>query len=223
MARASAENFTLTIYLVEKVQLEQVKDASMTLLRKLIILEQYLILTLKPSLNIVKVAKTSPYTDNSDLYPDKWNKMVTSMSQPIYLYLDGVLVFQADSAAVGARQLGIGVVSFFRNMKDGTKLFRRYTVSRIGPTDTTKVALIPADVLKKLFSEYRVESRVGLNTKSMKVLIKDTINNTEYTAPSITTASVYTYKFEGRSVSVKTLRNYLDSAKITGSLVKLLI
>ena len=200
MSKYGVENFTLTIYLVEKVQLEQIKDASITLLRKLIILEQYLILTLKPSLNTVKVANTAPYTDHSDLSPEKWNKMVTSMSQPIYLYLDGVLVFEADSAAVGA--LGIGVVSFFRNMKDGTKLFRRYTVSRIGPTDTTKVALISADV--KLFSEYRVESRVGLNTKSMKVLVKDIINNTEYTAPSITTASVYTYKFEGRSVSVST-------------------
>lgn len=136
------------------------------------------------------------------------------MSQPIYLYLDGVLVFEAASAAVGARQLGIGVVSFFRNMKDGTKLFRRYTVSRIGPTEDTKVALIPIDVLKKLFSEYRVESRVGLNTKSMKVLIKDTINNTEYIAPSITIASVYTYNFEGRSVGVKTLRIYLASQKM---------
>jgi hypothetical protein len=73
MSKYGVENFTLTIYLVEKVQLEQVKDASMTLLRKLIILEQYLILTLKPSLNIVKVANTAPYTDHSDLSPDKWN------------------------------------------------------------------------------------------------------------------------------------------------------
>lgn len=86
-------------------------------------------------------------------------------------------------------------------------------MSRIGPTEDTKVALIPVDVLKKLFSEYRVESRVGLNTKSMKVLIKDTINNTEYIAPSITTASVYTYNFEGRSVGFKTLRTYLASQK----------
>lgn len=33
------------------------------------------------------------------------------------------------------------------------------------------------------------------------MLIKDIINNTEYTAPSITTASMYTYNTEGRSVS----------------------
>ena len=46
----------------------------------------------------------------------------------------------------------------------------------------------------------------------MQVLIKDTINNTEYTAPSITIASAYTYKKEGRSVTPKTLR--LDSGKI---------
>ena len=47
----------------------------------------------------------------------------------------------------------------------------------------------------------------------MKVLIKDTINNTEHTTPSITTASIYTYKseFTGRSVSVKTVRKVLDS------------
>lgn len=45
----------------------------------------------------------------------------------------------------------------------------------------------------------------------MKVLIKDTINNTEHTTPSITTASIYTYKseFTGRSVSVKTVLKYL--------------
>ena len=90
--------------------------ASINLLRKIIILEQYLILTLNPSLNTVKVVNTAPYTDHSDLSPEKWNKMVTSMSQPIYLYLDDVLVFEAPSAAVGARQLGIGAVSFFRNM-----------------------------------------------------------------------------------------------------------
>ena len=69
--------------------------ASINLLRKIIILEQYLILTLNPSLNTVKVANTAPYTDHSDLSPEKWNKMVTSMSQPIYLYLDDVLVFEA--------------------------------------------------------------------------------------------------------------------------------
>ena len=94
--------------------------ASINLLRKIIILEQYLILTLNPSLNTVKVANTAPYTDHSDLSPEKWNKMVTSMSQPIYLYLDDVLVFETDSAAVSVRQLGIGVISFFRNRKDGT-------------------------------------------------------------------------------------------------------
>lgn len=97
-------------------------------------------------------------------------------------------------------------------MKDGTKLFRRYTVSRIGPTVNTKVALIPIEALKKLIEGYRGESRVGLNINSMQVLIKDTINNTEYTAPSITIASAYTYKKEGRSVTPKTLR--LDSGKI---------
>lgn len=205
-------HFSLTIYLVELVQLEEMKDASLTLLRKLVILEQYLILTLKPSLNTVKVANTAPYTDHSELSPEGRNKMVTSMSQPIYLYLDDVLVFEAASAAVGARQLGIGVVSFFRNMKDGTKLFRRYTVSRVGPTENTKVALIPIDALKKLFEGYRVES--GLNKHSMQVLIKDTINNTEYTAPSIATASTFTYNTDGRSISVKTLRKWLDSGKI---------
>lgn len=81
MSKYGLENFSLTIYLVEKVQLEEIKDASTVLLRKLIILEQYLILTLKPSLNIVKVANTAPYTDHSDLSSEKWNKMVTSMSR----------------------------------------------------------------------------------------------------------------------------------------------
>ncbi len=214
MSKYGLENFTLTIYLVELVQLKEIKDANIDLLRKIIILEQYLILTLKPSLNTVKVANTAPYTDHSELSPQKWNKMVTSMSQPIYIYLDDVLVFEAASAAVGARQLGIGVVSFFRNMKDGTKLFRRYTVSRIGPTENTKVSLIPVEALKKLFDQYRVESRVGLNTNSMKVLIKDTINNTETIVPSITVASAHTYNMEGRSVSVKTLRKWLDSGTI---------
>lgn len=99
-------------------------------------------------------------------------------------------------------------------MKDGTKLFRRYTVSRIGPTENTKVSLIPVEALKKLFDQYRVESRVGLNTNSMKVLIKDTINNTETIVPSITVASAHTYNMEGRSVSVKTLRKWLDSGTI---------
>ena len=96
------------------------KDVSTKLLHKLVILEQYLILNLKPSLTIVKVTNTAPYTDHSELSSEKWNKMVTSMSQPIYLYLDDVLVFETDSAAVSVRQLGIGVISFFRNRKDGT-------------------------------------------------------------------------------------------------------
>lgn len=121
MSKYGVENFSLTIYLVEQVQLEEIKDASINLLRKIIILEQYLILTLNPSLNTVKVVNTAPYTDHSDLSPEKWNKMVTSMSQPIYLYLDDVLVFEEKikdliGAAVSARQLGIGAVSFFRNM-----------------------------------------------------------------------------------------------------------
>lgn len=95
MSKYGVENFSLTIYLVEQVQLEEIKDASINLLRKIIILEQYLILTLNPSLNTVKVVNTAPYTDHSDLSPEKWNKMVTSMSQSIYLYLDDVLVFEA--------------------------------------------------------------------------------------------------------------------------------
>lgn len=61
------------------------------------------------------------------------------MYQPIYLKIDEVLVFQSGSAAVAARELGIEVVSLFRNMKDGTKLFRRYTLSRTGPTENRKV------------------------------------------------------------------------------------
>ena len=92
MSKYGVENCSLTIYLVNKVNLDLIKDASTELLQ-IIILEQYLILTLKPSLNSVKVANTAPYTDHSDLSPEKWDKMVSTMSQPIYLYLDNVLVF----------------------------------------------------------------------------------------------------------------------------------
>ena len=92
MSKYGVENGSLTIYLVDKVNLDLIKDASTELLQ-IIILEQYLILTLKPSLNSVKVANTAPYTDHSDLSPEKWDKMVSTMSQPIYLYLDNVLVF----------------------------------------------------------------------------------------------------------------------------------
>lgn len=38
------------------------------------------------------------------------------MSQPISLYLDNVLVFEAASAAVAARQLGIGTVSLLNRV-----------------------------------------------------------------------------------------------------------
>ena len=51
MSKYGVENCSLTIYLVNKVNLDLIKDASTELLRKIIILEQYLILTLKPSLN----------------------------------------------------------------------------------------------------------------------------------------------------------------------------
>ena len=41
---------------------------------------------------------------------------VSTMSQPISLYLDNVLVFEAASAAVAARQLGIGTVSLLNRV-----------------------------------------------------------------------------------------------------------
>lgn len=50
MSKYGVENGSLTIYLVDKVNLDLIKDASTELLQ-IIILEQYLILTLKPSLN----------------------------------------------------------------------------------------------------------------------------------------------------------------------------
>lgn len=53
------------------------------------------------------------------------------MYQPIYLKIDEVLVFESGSAAVAARELGAQrLCSFSQNMKDGTKLFRHYTLSR---------------------------------------------------------------------------------------------
>ena len=71
MSKYGILNFSLTIYLVELVQLAEIKDASNILFRKLIIIKQYFILTLKPSLNTVKVANTAPYTDHSNLCPKK--------------------------------------------------------------------------------------------------------------------------------------------------------
>lgn len=129
--------------------------------RTILILEQYYIMKLHPSLNMLYVAGGVWSTDITEEQRNiirKRNSIIT------YVYLEGVLIAIAESALALCKITGASPskITEYTSVKGDTKssrLYGKFTITRESPSPETPVNLITETELRAIFNEAR-ETRV---------------------------------------------------------------
>lgn len=81
-------------------------------------------------------------------------KLMNAGSIPVYVYIDNVLVYIDNVLVYTAiyvsslsKDLNIAKTNLFLHIKEGTKLFNKYSISRQGPNNATLISILSTEDL----------------------------------------------------------------------------
>ena len=176
-------------------------------------LEQYLITTLKPKLNTLKVAGSSFVNTKEKLTKEELTTTSFTRSVNCYLYKDGLLIYSAVSFNAMAILLGISADTLFVNKRKGTKMFGLFNVSTETPSSDTVVELLDISTIKERIRKQK-EEFVPKNVNSQQTIVENTITGETFVVDSMAKASQLTKDKEPtRPVSKSSIRTAIANGK----------
>lgn len=103
--------------------------------RLILALEQYIIFNIAPELNFIKAVNAYASIGGSTI---NFYKIVNGVSIPrksitCYVYVNNILVYQANSVISLSKIIYISVNRLFVNIRQGKLIHGKFTVSRQGP------------------------------------------------------------------------------------------
>lgn len=132
-------NYSLSVCIINPVTIrsaDKIFNDHFNLGRMVVALEQYFIIQYKPVLNTIKVAGGGwptplPITESQRVAMSARNNI------PCYVYIDNILIAQAESALQLSKITGASTSGIARSIKKGSSLYNKFTISRLSPTFTS--------------------------------------------------------------------------------------
>lgn len=190
-------DYTLQIFLIPN----DFSSININIVRiKTLVLEQYYIFTLNPSLNTIKVAGCP-----------------TGLSKPVFVYLNNTLIFEAPSFSVLSEITGISVIT----LRETSLIFGKITISSTKVIKVNENLLDPKDfraIVDSLRqrSYTRKLSRITSNSvakTSIAITATNLLTNEKITCSSIKEISrIFTKR--NVHVSYSTIQRYVHSGNI---------
>lgn len=200
-------NFELLIY-----SLENLDNCELVNREAARVLEQYYILILNSAYNEIKVAGTGKeFTIEAKLAHSK------KLSKPVFVYkqtkpnLESILIYISESFTKLSKELGISRSTITKAVSNNNYfIYGQLKLSTILDNSVER-NLVAADKLKEHMAKLRAKNRIN-NLKNYgkgkNVIITNIADNTQYNAPSITSAVSYLNKL-GIKISISKLSSIL--------------
>lgn len=141
--------------------------------------------------------------------------MIIRNSIPCYVYIDNILIAQAESALQLSKITGASTSAIARCINKKSNLYGKFTITRLCPTFTTYQNLYDSKDLRNLFVEARkVTFTANENPTSIPMIVIDTLDfHKEYFFSSSFAAAKFTSTNHNRSISHTTVRKLLNTQR----------
>lgn len=190
------------------------------ILRLVRVLEQYYLLAMHSTLNVLKVAGANPISVLTQATKDKIRAKAVAAIDPVYIYsLDGTILYYVADSIRGLYKDIDNIVYRARLtecVNKGIPLYGQYTLSRTTNTEA-KPELVTLEELQVLLEggkkyEASFKTAKDFTHSAVKIRCIDTLTGTIHVAPSIASACEYTRNYKPDSTR---LVGYIKIAKMT--------